>query len=112
MKNILLICCISLLLATFCGCSNEPKARKVSRDITNISTTTESTTKSKTTNTTTVNNKISRESTTEFSTSEKENVENKVEISTTKPSNEFKSKNKNTPTKSQEKSTLAFFDED
>ena len=38
-------------------------------------------------------------------------MEKGIEKSTTK-SNNFKSKNKNKPTKNQEKSTLAFFDED
>lgn len=104
-----------MLSVTFCGCgSSDEELRKVSNDSTNISVKVKVPPLNRNLNSdtsTTANKSEVKESTNEFSTISKENVEKEIEKSTTK-SNNFKSKNKNKPTKNQEKSTLSFFDED
>ena len=114
-KIFILLFGVVLLSVTFCGCSNnDEELRKVSNNSTNASVKVKVPPLNrnlKTESSTTANNSTIKESTTEFSTNIKENVEKGTEKSTTK-SNNFKSKNKNKPTKNQEKSTLAFFDED
>ena len=114
-KIFILLFCVVLLSVTFCGCGNsDEELRKVSNNSTNASVKVKVPPLNrnlKTESSTTANNSTIKESTTEFSTISKENVEKGTEKSTTK-SNNFKSKNKNKPTKNQEKSTLAFFDED
>lgn len=100
---------------TFCGCgSSDEELRKVSNNPTNISVKVKVPPLNRNLNSdtsTTANKSEVKENTTEFSTIPKENVEKEIEKATTK-SNNFKSKNKNKPTKNQEKSTLAFFDKD
>lgn len=114
---ILLFCvfCVVLLSVTFCGCSNnDEELIKVSNNSTNVSVKVKVPPLNRNLNSdtsTTANKSEVKENTTEFSTISKENVEKEIEKSTTK-SNNFKSKNKNKPTKNQEKSTLSFFDED
>lgn len=115
-KIFILLFCAVLLSVTFCGCSNnDEELRNVSNDSTNVSVKVKVPPLNRNlnfdTSTTTASSNKVKESSTEFSTISKENVEKGIEKSTTK-SNNFKSKNKNKPTKNQEKSTLSFFDED
>lgn len=114
-KIFILLFCVVLLSVTFCGCSNnDEELRKVSNNSTNVSVKVKVPPLNRNLNSdtsTTANKGEVKENTTEFSTISKENVEKEIEKSTTK-SNNFKSKNKNNPTKNQEKSTLSFFDED
>lgn len=102
-----------MLSVTFCGCGSiDEELRKVSNNSTNVSVKVPPLNRNLNSDTSTTANKSEvKENTTEFSTISKENVEKEIEKSTTK-SNNFKSKNKNKPTKNQEKSTLSFFDED
>lgn len=105
-----------MLSVAFCGCgNNDEELRKVNNNSTNVSVKVKVPPLNKNlkidTSATTIGNSKTKENTTEFSTISKENVEKGIEKSTTK-SNNFKSKNKNKPTKNQEKSTLGFFDED
>ena len=112
-KIFILLFCVVLLSVTFCGCSNnDEELRKVSNNSTNVSVKVKVPPLNRNLNsgTSTTASEV-KENTTEFSTTSKENVEKGIEKSTTK-SNNFKSKNKNKPTKNQEKSTLGFFDED
>ncbi len=104
-----------MLSVAFCGCgSSDEELRKVNNNSTDISTKVKVPPLNKNLKagtSTTTNSRKDKESTTEFSTNITKNVEKETEKATTK-SNNFKSKNKNKPTKNQEKSTLAFFDED
>lgn len=114
-KIFILLFCVVLLSVAFCGCGNsDEELRKVNNNSTDISTKVKVPPLNrnlKADTSTTANKSEVKESTTEFSTNSKENVEKGTEKATSK-SNNFKSKNKNKPTKNQEKSTLAFFDED
>lgn len=115
-KIFILLFCVVLLSVTFCSCgNNDEELRKVNNNSTNVSTEVKISSSNRNlkadTSTTTTSISTVKENTTEFSTISKENVEKEIEKVTTK-SNNFKSKNKNKPTNNQEKSTLAFFDED